>query len=89
MISAGLFFWLWNSLKIIDESFKVDSGWKNLSGMKKEEKCISLLLGEKLIYSFISSSNVSFNIDAKEKKLFFNVLKSDNTKFEKGVFIFT
>ena len=87
MISAGIFFWLWNSLKIIDESFKGDSGWQKLSGMKKEEKCISLLLGEKLSYSFISSSNVSFNIDAKENKLFFNVLKSDNTKFEKGVFI--
>ena len=87
IITSCLFFWFLNTFKIIDQSFKEDSGWQKLSGLKKVKKCINLLLGEKLIYSFISSSNVSFNIDSKEKELFVNFLKSENKKYGKGVFI--
>jgi len=86
-ISAAQIFWFWNPLQIFDESFKGYSDWQKISGMGKKEKCLNLLLGETLFYSFISSSEVLFNIDVKGNELFFNVLKLDKTKFAKGEFI--
>ena len=86
LVPFCLIFWFWKPFKFLD-SYKENSEWKVLESKEKKEKCFELLLGEKLIYSFISSSEVSFSIDILDTEIKKNLLIFEKTKFEKDILV--
>ena len=87
LIMLGQFLWFKIPTENYDLSYSENSDWKTLGGFEENTKCMNLFFGQKLIYSFISSSEVSFNINFIDNNSKDYLINEKITKFKKGQFL--
>ena len=87
LILARQYFWFWKPDQLTKETFAENTDWQVLKGLEMEEECVNLQPGQKLEYSFKSTSELSFNIHFHEQGRLIYLQDEKATVFKKGVLI--